>query len=267
MFSHLDCSQANHLSILLSLARDHNSAVIGFKMSYFNHLRSRIHHLPSYIAAAGLSVLFVSFVDNNIASTSWVNKNSMAPTLSPLYHETGKRDSVLVVKRDLRNLQLRWLRWQPLGLPLAWPRFYCPHARHTIRRGDVVVFWKPNDPEKLGVKRVVATEGDSVIRDLRRVGRENSHAHELGMAEVPPVLQVPLGHIWIEGDNWRKSLDSNDFGPISLSLVVGRAERILWPWFRFGDIPQAPEKDRSRTIVRSGNPPLDEDAIYHGLGG
>jgi inner membrane protease subunit 2 len=85
------------------------------------------------------------------------------------------------------------------------------------------------------------------------------------MAEVPPVLQVPQGHIWIEGDNWRHSLDSNDFGPISMSLVIGKAEKIIWPWSRFGDIPQRPEKDRSRTVVKPGEPPIDLDGIIHGL--
>ena len=154
----------------------------------------------------------------------------MAPSLSPLYNETGRRDAILVFKRDVDR-------------PIA-------HARYSIRRGDVIVYWKPSDPEEMGVKRVLATEGDVVIRDLRRVGRENTHGHKMGMAEVPPIVKVPEGHIWVEGDNWRDSLDSNDFGPISLTLVVGKAVGILWPFTRFGEIPQRPEKEKSRAMIR-----------------
>ena len=199
-------------------------------MSYFSHLRTRISPLRNYFVPVSLSVLTLIFVDNSLASVCWVRGNSMAPSLSPLYNETGRRDAILVFKRDVDR-------------PIA-------HTRYSIHRGDVVVYWKPSDPEEMGVKRVLATEGDFVIRDLRRVGRENTHGHKMGMAEVPPIVKVPEGHIWVEGDNWRDSLDSNDFGPISLTLVVGKAVGILWPFTRFGDIPQRPEKEKSRAMIR-----------------
>jgi mitochondrial inner membrane protease subunit 2 len=138
-----------------------------------------------------------------------VSGPSMSPTLSPNYHEAGKRDTLLVFKRIDR-------------------------AR-DIKRGDVVVFWKPHDPEGLSVKRVLGVEGDTIFRDVRRVGREQQkldrgekiEAYKRGMAQVPPIVRVPVGSIWVEGDNWRESLDSNDFGPVCCaSIYVAKIVRL-----------------------------------------
>jgi inner membrane protease subunit 2 len=51
---------------------------------------------------------------------------------------------------------------------------------------------------------------------------------------MAPRVKVPYGHVWLEGDNWRESLDSNYFGPVSRSLIVGRAMGVIWPPERWG---------------------------------
>ena len=88
-----------------------------------------------------------------------------------------------------------------------------------------MVFWKPGAPEEMGVKRVLGVEGDTVYRDFRRVGKRRdgavgSFGERLGMGEVGTVVKVPVGHVWVEGDNWRESLDSNDFGPVSFEVMA-----------------------------------------------
>jgi len=104
----------------------------------------------------------------------------------------------------------------------------------------------PHKPEKLGIKRVVALEGDWVTLDYKRRNTEGKE----GMAKGGMVWdaigeqkewavgkrrwRVPLGHVWIEGDNVGMSKDSNDYGPISKSLISGKAIFCLWPWERFG---------------------------------
>jgi len=35
-------------------------------------------------------------------------------------------------------------------------------------------------------------------------------------------LQVPPGHVWLEGDNPKESLDSRYYGPVPLALIQGR---------------------------------------------
>lgn len=48
---------------------------------------------------------------------------------------------------------------------------------------------------------------------------------------------MPFNHLWVEGDaqDPKKSLDSNTYGPISVSLVTGRAVAVLRPRFRWLD--------------------------------
>lgn len=43
------------------------------------------------------------------------------------------------------------------------------------------------------------------------------------------IIRVPQGHCWIEGDHTGRSMDSNNFGPVSLGLVTAKATCIVWP--------------------------------------
>ncbi|THZ27074.1 LexA/Signal peptidase [Aureobasidium pullulans] len=147
---------------------------------------------------------------------------SMSPTLSPSYHETGAKDTLLMNK------------WSPLK---------------NLQRGDVVMLDLPHKPEKLGIKRVVALEGDWVTLDYRRRdrgGKEGSTAEGMvweGVGEKKEFgvgkrrWKVPYGHVWVEGDNVNQSKDSNSYGPISKSLIVGKAIVQLRPFSKLGEKP------------------------------
>ncbi|KAF2771922.1 LexA/Signal peptidase [Teratosphaeria nubilosa] len=94
------------------------------------------------------------------------------------------------------------------------------NLRNNLQRGDVVRFYSPYHPDKEAVKRIIALPGDTVILDRKR-----------------RPCRVPEGHVWIEGDNWRATRDSNTYGPISMSLVNGKAVQIVWPLKDFGSRP------------------------------
>lgn len=73
------------------------------------------------------------------------------------------------------------------------------------------------------------------------------------------IQTVPWNHVWVEGDtdDPRKSLDSNTYGPVSMSLVSGRVVGVLWPrprglkwWDREGEGAGGPV-DRHRESVRN----------------
>lgn len=51
---------------------------------------------------------------------------------------------------------------------------------------------------------------------------------------MKPTQIVPFNHVWLEGDadNPKKSLDSNTYGPVSISLITGRVMAVLWPRLR-----------------------------------
>ncbi|OAG01269.1 LexA/Signal peptidase, partial [Paraphaeosphaeria sporulosa] len=170
-----------------------------------------------------------------------VNGSSMAPTLSPLAHETGAKDRIFI-KRGF--------------------------DRRDIQRGDVITFWKPHKQSEISIKRVVGVEGDTVyphrgyacnpeVVNGRRVeGWDGLGSREWalggdGEVELGKVV-VPNGHVWVEGDNWRRSYDSCDFGPVSLGLVDGKARWVWRDWLRLQPVGDEREKGRSKSMVVAG---------------
>lgn len=89
-----------------------------------------------------------------------------------------------------------------------------------IRPGDVVALTSPNNRNISFIKRVIGVEGDFL----------NTPRYRLNS------VMVPRGHCWVEGDNYRSSLDSNKFGPISMGLIKGKATYIIWPPSRWSKL-------------------------------
>jgi len=101
------------------------------------------------------------------------------------------------------------------------------------------------------VKRVIGIGGDRV--KCCTVGGElevNGHAVQEGYlfpgdkaSDVPFDVQVPQGRLWLMGDHRSVSRDSRSLlgapggGMIPLDHVLGRADSIVWPLDRFGQIP------------------------------
>ncbi len=148
---------------------------------------------------------------------------SMAPTLSSTYSETGQKDMVF------------WDKWSSIS---------------KLQRGDVVQFMNPYKPTHDAVKRVIALEGDTVLLDRRRrptrkTGPEPPEAHAWDAWKGKAV--VPEGHVWVEGDNVMASRDSNTYGPISKSLIQGRAHAVVWPPSKFWTKPW--QESKSQTVI------------------
>ncbi|CAE7028302.1 Mitochondrial inner membrane protease subunit 2 [Pyrenophora teres f. teres] len=198
-----------------------------------------------------------------------VRGTSMSPTLNPHTHETGSSESVLIRRYIPRTREGGSGSGSEQGR--AW----------GIQRGDVVTFWKPHRPGEMGIKRVVAVEGDTVyptrgyaVDAGAKVGRlsgmpdgfldedvgsvvHGREEHGDGVAKVV----VPYGHVWLEGDNARSSLDSNFFGPVSKGLVQGKAVRVWSGWFGWrhvGDARGEGERRLASRVVegRSEVPPV-----------
>lgn len=92
---------------------------------------------------------------------------------------------------------------------------------NSMKVGDVVLLRSPTDPEKILIKRVLGVAGDEILT----------------RAPYPkPRCPIPTNHLWVEGDNIH-SVDSNNFGPVSTGLVIGKATRIVFPPSRFGPMP------------------------------
>ncbi len=120
---------------------------------------------------------------------------------------------------------------------------------HDIYRGDVVVFDRVTvDGEMVQhddlIKRVIALGGEKIsIKDCKVFidGQllDEPYLNKIDLAQ--PVLEdrcrlpemdetlIPVGQLFVMGDNRPQSFDSRMFGSIEQSLVVGRAFTIIWP--------------------------------------
>ncbi|KAG8899963.1 hypothetical protein FRB99_006342 [Tulasnella sp. 403] len=113
----------------------------------------------------------------------------------------------------------------------------------------------PVDPSRRLVKRIVGVEND-IVRTLPPFPQQTT--------------QVPVGHVWVEGDEPFVSHDSNRFGPvrpshpqhtltlqvllfakISTGLIEAKINYIIWPLSRIGRVAPAPARHKDRVFTFS----------------
>jgi signal peptidase I len=124
-----------------------------------------------------------------------------------------------------------------------------------IRRGDIVVFKYPDEPERDFIKRVIGLPGETLELRNKKVyvnGQplDEPYVHFLEPAhnaqEVTSFdvrerygpVQVPDGHYFVMGDNRDNSQDSRYWGYLPRGYIKGRALMIYWS-FDTGAQPQA----------------------------
>ena len=114
------------------------------------------------------------------------------------------------------------------------------------KRGEVIVFIYPLEPEKDFIKRVIGVPGDTVRivnKKLYINGAEAQDPHAVYKEDtlLPGDAQkrdnfgpitVPPGKIFVLGDNRDRSLDSRFWGFVPLEEVKGKAFIIYWSWDR-----------------------------------
>ena len=156
----------------------------------------------------------------------------------------------------------------------AWDRFRT-QVTTGISVGDVVVI---QHPDRIGTvcKRVMGLPGDIVTKPSSRLGanrvddllygesgKSSSQGRSWMFAEseeertrlhqrtkrrlLSAGVQVPDGHIWVEGDNPWNSSDSRNYGAVPASLIMGRVLLRLWPL-------------RGRALMERGSRPMRSDS-------
>lgn len=109
-----------------------------------------------------------------------------------------------------------------------------------IRRGDIVVFRFPLDPNKSYIKRVAGLPGDEVelIRgELHINGRRVEETYvpdKFQDASTYPRTTVPADSYYVLGDHRNTSNDSRTWGTVPRNFIVGKAVFAYWPIDRFG---------------------------------
>jgi signal peptidase I len=101
-----------------------------------------------------------------------------------------------------------------------------------FKRGDIVVFHFPLDPDEELIKRVIGLPGDHVRVDGSQLYLNGELMNEGYIAEAPLYSgewTVAEGYLFVLGDNRNNSNDSKDWGMLPQENVVGKAVLIYWP--------------------------------------
>lgn len=117
------------------------------------------------------------------------------------------------------------------------------------KRGEVVIFKAPRNPELDFIKRVIGLPGDRVKIENGKVVLNGSVLEEKYlsstvttqpgsyMTEGKEVIAAP-NHYIVLGDNRNHSSDSREWGPVDINEIIGKAFFRYWPPHKIGLIPE-----------------------------
>jgi signal peptidase I len=107
-------------------------------------------------------------------------------------------------------------------------------------RGDIVVFYFPLDPSRRFIKRVIGLPGDSIEARDGLIYVNGVALNEPYLAAAPRYTgswQVQADTLFVLGDNRNNSDDSQNWGPLPMNEVIGKAVLVYWPLPDVGVIP------------------------------
>jgi signal peptidase I len=116
-----------------------------------------------------------------------------------------------------------------------------------VRRGDVVVFKFPNEPERDFIKRVIGLPGEKIRIENKTVfingePLDEPYVHFSDPTDISdmsfpgdrrdnmPENVVPDGELFVMGDNRDNSHDSRFWGTLSADMLKGRALMVYWSY-------------------------------------
>lgn len=111
---------------------------------------------------------------------------------------------------------------------------------HPPEYGDIIIFH--TDREVDFIKRVIGLPGDKIMIKNGKLYRNGVLLKESYLKEPMEYDQilnqvVPVGEVFVLGDNRNHSSDSRMIGTIPIDQIVGRTEVILLPLERFHRLP------------------------------
>jgi signal peptidase I len=128
--------------------------------------------------------------------------------------------------------------------PTALERGLLPVSQ--VRRGDIVVFKYPEDPERDFIKRVIGLPGETLelrrkvvhidgapldepyVHFLTPASSDSSETTAFDVRETYGPVTVPPGHFFVMGDNRDNSQDGRYWGFLPASYIKGRAVVVYW---------------------------------------
>jgi signal peptidase I len=179
--------------------------------------------LRENIEAILVAIVIALFIRTFVVQAFKIPSGSMKQTLQIGDH--------ILVNKFIYGVKIPYLRKNIL--PIKKPR-----------RGDIIVFKYPVDPDKDFIKRVIGIPGDEIeIRDKRLYVNQKQVNHDYGVytdsrilsAHVRPrdnfgPITVPQQSLFVMGDNRDESFDSRFWGFVDYKALNGKAFIIYWSW-------------------------------------
>ena len=114
---------------------------------------------------------------------------------------------------------------------------------HEPRRGDIIVFRDPFDPERKLIKRIIGLPGEIVEVQRGEVLVDNQRLSEPYISDLgrynQSLTMIPDGQYYVLGDNRNNSSDSHTWGLLAGDKIVGKALLCYWPPEEWGLLPTA----------------------------
>jgi signal peptidase I len=139
----------------------------------------------------------------------------------------------------------------------------------AIERGEIIVFWYPDDPTKSFIKRVIGLPGDLV--DMDPLGRITINGHIIEEPYLAPErnqlararwnqsaftagaqVRVKPYYYFVMGDNRDASNDSRSWGLVPEKYIYGKAMFRYWPPPRIGSLNQTIDSENADTDANTG---------------
>lgn len=141
-------------------------------------------------------------------------------------------------------------------------RLYVNRMFYTPKKGDVIIFEPASDPGRPYVKRIIATEGDTIYidfvagkvyvndevieEDYIKEKTKNPGTYVMNLMNTNsyskdnPIVIQP-GYVFVMGDNRNNSTDSRHLGPVPVEEIMGNAVFRFWPLDEFGSVHEDAE--------------------------
>ena len=121
------------------------------------------------------------------------------------------------------------------------------------KRGDVVVFFYPGEPDKKFIKRIIGVPGDIVeIKNDQVYLNNKNYSGNLKESYIPAAMPTPTetrqkiirkkienDKYFVLGDNRLNSSDSRIWGLLPRENIIGKAMITIWPYDTASLVKQA----------------------------